>query len=212
MRLLTQLIAALVLLAPSAANAAEIVYSQTLSVQDPLQFQIDGDSILFRLDGQNREDVTVNPGDTVYGTIDFGGDRIQVSDTGSAVVLFMPFVTYTGSVWAEGSFSFTGLQGDYIGPDIITASSSCCVILGGSFVGDLTKSSFSFTGLTYSAKYLSGAVTSFEPYVPLHLARIDSFSVIESAVPEPATWVMMLLGFGSIGTAMRRRKSSLALV
>ena len=28
-----------------------------------------------------------------------------------------------------------------------------------------------------------------------------------SAVPEPATWAMMLLGFGGIGFAMRRRKS-----
>lgn len=29
-----------------------------------------------------------------------------------------------------------------------------------------------------------------------------------SAVPEPATWAMMLLGFGGIGFAMRRRRSS----
>jgi hypothetical protein len=26
-------------------------------------------------------------------------------------------------------------------------------------------------------------------------------------VPEPATWTMMLLGFGAIGFAMRRRKA-----
>ena len=29
---------------------------------------------------------------------------------------------------------------------------------------------------------------------------------IEQAVPEPATWAMMLFGFGAIGFAMRRRK------
>jgi hypothetical protein len=28
------------------------------------------------------------------------------------------------------------------------------------------------------------------------------------AVPEPATWAMMLLGFGAIGFSMRRRRSS----
>jgi hypothetical protein len=33
--------------------------------------------------------------------------------------------------------------------------------------------------------------------------------VIPSAVPEPATWLMMLLGFGVIGSSMRRRRSSL---
>lgn len=31
-----------------------------------------------------------------------------------------------------------------------------------------------------------------------------------SSVPEPATWAMMLLGFGGIGFAMRRRKSGVA--
>ena len=29
---------------------------------------------------------------------------------------------------------------------------------------------------------------------------------IEQAFPEPATWAMMLFGFGAIGFAMRRRK------
>ena len=33
---------------------------------------------------------------------------------------------------------------------------------------------------------------------------LDSVSV--TAVPEPATWTMMLLGFGAIGFTMRRRK------
>lgn len=36
-----------------------------------------------------------------------------------------------------------------------------------------------------------------------------SFSQI-SAVPEPATWAMMLLGFGVIGTSLRRRRKVLA--
>ena len=31
------------------------------------------------------------------------------------------------------------------------------------------------------------------------------------AVPEPATWAMMLLGFGAIGWQLRRRRNSLAL-
>lgn len=30
---------------------------------------------------------------------------------------------------------------------------------------------------------------------------------IATAVPEPATWAMMLLGFGAVGIAMRRRRS-----
>ena len=37
-----------------------------------------------------------------------------------------------------------------------------------------------------------------------------SFSQI-SAVPEPATWAMLLLGFGVVGTSLRRRRKVLAV-
>lgn len=33
-----------------------------------------------------------------------------------------------------------------------------------------------------------------------------------AAVPEPATWAMMILGFGAAGTMMRRRRAALAAV
>jgi hypothetical protein len=43
--------------------------------------------------------------------------------------------------------------------------------------------------------------------------RVDGLSVtadaITASVPEPATWGMMLLGFGLVGAGMRRRKSTL---
>ncbi|HWJ59374.1 MAG TPA: PEPxxWA-CTERM sorting domain-containing protein [Sphingomicrobium sp.] len=31
-----------------------------------------------------------------------------------------------------------------------------------------------------------------------------------AAVPEPATWAMMLIGFGAMGWSIRRRRGSLA--
>jgi hypothetical protein len=34
-----------------------------------------------------------------------------------------------------------------------------------------------------------------------------NLSIAPGAVPEPATWMMMILGFGLIGSAMRRRKA-----
>ena len=42
---------------------------------------------------------------------------------------------------------------------------------------------------------------------------IDNLSVTSSTggVPEPATWALMLLGFGGLGTALRsRRRATLA--
>lgn len=32
--------------------------------------------------------------------------------------------------------------------------------------------------------------------------------VFSSAVPEPATWAMMLMGFGAVGYSMRRRNAA----
>jgi hypothetical protein len=36
--------------------------------------------------------------------------------------------------------------------------------------------------------------------------NVTTFSASTTAVPEPATWALMLLGFGGIGMAMRRRR------
>jgi hypothetical protein len=39
-----------------------------------------------------------------------------------------------------------------------------------------------------------------------------AFTNVKNIVPEPATWAMMITGFGLVGFAMRRRKSTLASV
>ena len=35
-----------------------------------------------------------------------------------------------------------------------------------------------------------------------------TFTPVNSAVPEPATWAMMIMGFGVVGYAMRRRRTA----
>ena len=34
-----------------------------------------------------------------------------------------------------------------------------------------------------------------------------TFTYVSPSVPEPSTWAMMLLGFGAVGFAIRRRRS-----
>ena len=40
--------------------------------------------------------------------------------------------------------------------------------------------------------------------------RVTATSLAVSAVPEPATWAMMLFGFGAAGTALRRQRKTSA--
>jgi len=52
------------------------------------------------------------------------------------------------------------------------------------------------------------ALKDYAPYAgfPTSGFWAASFPTITPSVPEPATWAMMLLGFGGIGFAMRRRR------
>ncbi|MBU0801782.1 MAG: choice-of-anchor C family protein [Alphaproteobacteria bacterium] len=58
--------------------------------------------------------------------------------------------------------------------------------------------SFVATGASTTLSFASQDATSFG-------AALDNVSVT-AAVPEPATWAMMILGFGLVGGAMRRRR------
>lgn len=39
---------------------------------------------------------------------------------------------------------------------------------------------------------------------------IDNFSLSIGSVPEPATWLMMIMGFGGVGAVLRRRRATAA--
>lgn len=44
-----------------------------------------------------------------------------------------------------------------------------------------------------------------------NVAARDAFTNIQNAVPEPATWALMIMGVGGIGAALRRRRATAAL-
>lgn len=72
-----------------------------------------------------------------------------------------------------------GLFGNYFGAQIYSGSTSAPAIF----------QSGSFAALFDNNPNLAGTVTI-------------------SAVPEPATWAMMLIGFGAVGFVMRRRRQT----
>lgn len=64
-------------------------------------------------------------------------------------------------------------------------------------------------GLTFGTNFgdidgrLNSSFGEFSGYVPIYIHR----DWLSSVVPEPATWAMMIAGFGMIGSAMRRRRA-----
>ena len=68
--------------------------------------------------------------------------------------------------------------------------------------------SFGFTNFSTTATATGASTTlafSFRNDPAFFYLDNISVTAIRAAVPEPATWAMMLIGFGAIGAAMRRR-------
>ncbi len=71
---------------------------------------------------------------------------------------------------------------------------SCCGPLGLDF-GDLAPGTYAINLMGTLTGNVAGSYSG-----TLNVARVSG------AVPEPATWAMMLLGFAGVGFAMRRRR------
>ena len=69
-----------------------------------------------------------------------------------------------------------------------------------------TRNTFQFVATDTTAN-LTFSSTLFDAYGP----ALDDVSISGGAVPEPATWAMMLVGFGGMGAMLRRRRAVLSL-
>lgn len=117
-------------------------------------------------------------------TFNFAGGLSRLGlDFGSADT----YNLFTLALAGGGSLSFTGQQLIDIG------------------IADGNQSSVNTNGrLTFTANpgvIINGLTISSSS----NSAEVDNFGRI-GAVPEPATWAMMLIGFGAIGGSMRRRR------
>lgn len=120
-------------------------------------------------------------------------------------------INFTVEVNGEYSFitaamfdAFFGLYADSFDPMAPLAND---IIFNDDLLG-FTTSGFS-TGLTAGTQYFA-VITGFSNAdfgaFALTAAGPGAINVANGAVPEPATWAMMLIGFGGVGCAMRRRR------
>jgi hypothetical protein len=158
-----------------------------------------------------RTDVTVNNGDTLSAWVRPGGSRFYLGFGASAggassfviapntgELIFQNNVGYGFSNTTATGFSFT--QGKWY---------LASVTLGPSTVGTLYDSdgttvlgSLVATGLVNGA----GGGVAVRSFGGVSFDTI-SLSSSSGAVPEPASWALMIVGFGLVGVSMRRRKA-----
>lgn len=150
-------------------------------------------------------------------------DLTGVSVTGS---LLYPDVstTYSGPVttvvgpsveFAAGAFPGTGGTIDVAATTITYFTNASVQYGSGSFNGyRLDFGNRVITGLTLNAAstftpvdyYFSGSSVFFSVANQQVQSSDKAIFDVTSAVPEPATWMLMLMGFGLVGVGMRRRK------
>ena len=72
----------------------------------------------------------------------------------------------------------------------------------------LNTFTFARPGLSNARLFLTGSA----PIIPPPCSGLNCGSSVfgSAAVPEPAAWALMILGFGGVGTMLRRRRMALA--
>jgi hypothetical protein len=145
--------------------------------------------------------IAFTAGKAVTVSFDMGGSqRSEASDGFSFAMLFAGAEPVTGLTTLTGFPGSPFLFGDYANLISVTYAPSVPGNAG------FKTYSLMFTPLTSGTLKLSFGTSSADNVGPL----LDNVLVTQAAVPEPATWAMMLGGMALIGSAMRRRKTAVS--
>jgi PEP-CTERM motif len=156
--------------------------------------------------------ITLQAGDQLTGTINFTNGSLSI--LGNVNWLDFDFfcsceTAYSANVTLLG---LTGTLGASNPRSFGPAFGNSVIGAGFGSINSPTEN-FSFTGITYTINVTGVTDFSNNPIAAdFDFGRIDinasSVGVnLASAVPEPSTWAMMILGFAGIGFAAYRRKS-----
>lgn len=122
-------------------------------------------------------------------------------------------MTGTGEVFGNGFFSPNApdpLQIDVVVPDQLSLGEFFHQTGTQSVLYSFTQSSVALRFVTGGQTYYGYALVGGSSLIQLAYndTPLGSISTGEAPVPEPATWAMLVLGFGMMGAAVRRAKAS----
>lgn len=135
------------------------------------------------------------------------------------------------------TFTFNGLAGQRLGfdlsnPALAFANTEFRIFVGGGSATQATLTFVDTAGAQFrntfaipSNGFFNAQVTggpqidyftiatngSLQDVRQIRIGGIERFEVPSGAIPEPATWLMMILGFGAIGATLRHRRRRPAL-
>lgn len=211
-RLLAAAASALALSMAGAASAAQVVVVDGYTLDDS-SFGT----------GYGVHSDSTQSGSTISGNVNQDGSDVTFSTTtgilnitgsGEATVYGDPaledlLVTFEKS-WSSITFNFSKLDSNSAftllvngaalfsaAPNLGDAACTFCVINGGE------------NKFTVSGPGINSLAFQFDPGIEnAKQFRVEGLS----AIPEPATWAMMIMGFGAVGTMVRQSRRKLAKV
>jgi hypothetical protein len=121
--------------------------------------------------------------------------RVRISQQGGGLFSLNGADVAVGIVGAQGGMTVTGTFAD-----LTTVSTSFDV--GASFQSRQFAGFTNLIAVTFAEREQVG----FGAYG----IGVDNIVIDQAVVPEPATWAMMIAGFGLVGAGLRRRKAAIA--
>ena len=175
------------------ASAATLLDVTNLPVQSvmPQSFTFTATSASTKIDFQGYQ----VPGSITLVNMFFAATGTTASTANN---LFGLHYTYTPSTCPSIFHAFEGSDVPAYGASNLNFEGACAGLYD-----SLAQTVSTTVGASYTLKFsLSNSAAGASG---LRIFATDA--AVTGAVPEPATWAMMLLGFGGIGMAMRRRRT-----
>jgi hypothetical protein len=197
------LFASAMLVAASAASAVTVTVSH---VYDPANI------LIANITGEPVAPFALDVGDTLDLTITFLGG-VTVTAVGEDGLWLLALTgDFGATLQTTGTLEFLGASGNVVAGPIPLAQTNSSIHVGSYYSSGLYRTDanpISFTGLRQIITIDSSDVAGPRTYNRIALTHFAG--VVEGGViPEPATWAMLIAGFGLVGGALRRARPALA--